>query len=74
MPTETKKSCCRSIPRCRDCPVLIVRERRAAQAPLAAIFEEIYGARPAPLPESVTQALAALSSLSASRRKPIRSR
>jgi hypothetical protein len=53
------KSCCRSTPRCAGCPALVLRPRRPGRGP-AALFDEIYGRRSAPLPDSVAAALAAL--------------
>jgi len=67
---ELKKTCCRSTPRCRNCPVLVARARRSARgqtARPASLFDEIYGMRAAVLPESVTQALAALALAQSSR-------
>jgi hypothetical protein len=61
---ESKKTCCRSTPRCAGCPVLAARARRRAQSGSggwASLFEEVYGARSNVLPLSVTEALAGYS-------------
>ena len=63
-----KRTCCRSLPRCADCPVLLVAAaRRRAAGATPDLFAEILGGRPArPLPESVLRALEQLE-----RRPPI---
>ena len=43
--------------------------RRAGPGSAAALFEEIYGGIPAPLPEPVAQALVALTHARSSRRR-----
>jgi hypothetical protein len=58
-----KRQCCRSVPRCADCPVRIAaaaRWRSASDEP-AALIGEILAGQPLPrLPESVTVALETL--------------
>lgn len=57
------KSCCRSSPRCRDCPVRVAAETggREQRAGLAVLVEEVFrGAPRRPLPAPVADALACL--------------
>jgi hypothetical protein len=61
------KSCCRSCPRCNDCPVLVAARARAARREqdtnlVAALVEDVFaGGRFArTLPDSVTRTLEAL--------------
>jgi hypothetical protein len=58
-----KERCCRSAPRCADCPVRIAataRSRSAGDEP-AALIGEILAGNPLPrLPDSVTAALETL--------------
>ena len=64
MQTKVKTSCCRSLPRCASCPVVLAaRARRQAQLDgRAALVEEMLLGRPArPLPEPVQHALLQLS-------------
>jgi hypothetical protein len=62
-PPKAKKKCCRSRPRCGRCPVLLVTEARARERAKsrAALAEEILRAPSQPVPESVAEALLALS-------------
>jgi hypothetical protein len=62
--------CCRSCPRCDDCPVLLAAAARARRREdsLAALVDEVFAGFPArPLPEPVTRTLEALD---AARRSP----
>lgn len=54
-----KRTCCRSTPRCADCPVLLAAAaRRRAAGPTPDLFAEILSGRPVRvLPESVVRAL-----------------
>ena len=56
--------CCRSCPRCADCPVLVAaagRARRHEGAALANLVDEVFsGFQVRALPESVTRTLEAL--------------
>jgi len=58
--------CCRSCPRCDDCPVLVaaaVRARRHEAATLNSLVDEVFAGVGLParvLPESVTRTLEAL--------------
>lgn len=54
-----KQTCCRSTPRCANCPVLAARARSRSRR-TASLFDEIYNPGPAALPDSVTDALIAL--------------
>jgi hypothetical protein len=55
-----KKRCCRSAPRCRDCPVRVLAEQRASTARAGLVTEILGGRSPAPLPPTVEAALADL--------------
>ena len=60
------KSCCRSCPRCADCPVRVaaLARARANQKGVAALVDEVFAGRPPrPLPDPVTAALAAIGDL-----------
>lgn len=60
---RAKQKCCRATPRCRSCPARLVAEARArerAQGQWQLVQDLLAPARP-PLPESVEQALLALS-------------
>ena len=63
------KSCCRSCPRCADCPVLVAaqaRARRREQETIATLIEDVLSGMPTRrLPEPV---VATLQSLDAARR------
>ncbi|HMJ35483.1 MAG TPA: hypothetical protein VK501_16360 [Baekduia sp.] len=65
------KRCCRSCPRCDDCPVLVAaaaRARRRDMTTIAALVDEVFaGLAVRRLPDSVTQTLEALDS---ARRRP----
>lgn len=58
--------CCRTCPRCADCPVLVAataRARRHETATLSALVDEVFAGVGLPgrtLPDSVTRTLAAL--------------
>ncbi len=76
MPPTT--SCCRSCPRCRDCPVLVAararalrREEQAAtvEALVGDVFAGAMSMARRPLPETVERTLEALDA--ARRRKPV---
>lgn len=58
------KTCCRSCPRCADCPVLLAAatRRRAREDQVAALVDEIFCGTVAAraLPEPVTRTLEAL--------------
>jgi hypothetical protein len=61
------KSCCRSCPRCNDCPVLVAARARAARREehadlVSALVEDVFaGGRFArTLPDSVTRTLESL--------------
>ena len=66
MPSTTR--CCRSCPRCHDCPVLVAAaaraHRRQEQADaVTTLVDEVFagvGMARRPLPEAVTQTLEAL--------------
>jgi hypothetical protein len=54
------KKCCRSTPRCRDCPVLVLaaaRRRREEDAAAALVREILTGRPPRELPPAVALAL-----------------
>lgn len=57
-----KRRCCRSCPRCADCPALLPARpsRTDATEPAILVAEVFRGRSPRPLPESVELALAAL--------------
>jgi hypothetical protein len=58
-----KRTCCRSLPRCADCPVLLVaRRERVPRAPTTAslVDEVLRGRDPRPLPSAVLDALAGI--------------
>jgi hypothetical protein len=56
--------CCRSCPRCDDCPVLVAaaaRARRREASSVASLVDEVFAGFPGrTLPESVTRTLEAL--------------
>ena len=61
------KSCCRSCPRCNDCPVLVAARARAVRREeqtnmVAALVEDVFvgGRFNRTLPDSVTRTLEAL--------------
>ena len=64
MPATTR--CCRSCPRCDDCPVLVAataRARRRETATLSSLVDEVFAGVGLPgrtLPESVTRTLESL--------------
>jgi hypothetical protein len=64
MPSTTR--CCRSCPRCDDCPVLVAataRARRRETATLSSLVDEVFAGVGLPgrtLPESVTRTLESL--------------
>ena len=67
------KSCCRSCPRCHDCPVLVAAAARARRqdAGVSALVDEIFGGLPRrELPEPVLRTLEALE-LARSGREPV---
>ena len=58
-----KRKCCRSVPRCTDCPALVLlsaRARREENEQAILVAEVLAGRPPRPLPESVELALAGL--------------
>jgi hypothetical protein len=58
-----KQRCCRSLPRCADCPALALlsaRARRHENEQAILVAEVFAGRPPRQLPESVEVALAAL--------------
>jgi hypothetical protein len=56
-----KSKCCRSLPRCATCPVVMAARSRAARAPQGAdLFPLIRGESRRELPACVLDALAAL--------------
>ena len=60
MPPKAKTTCCRSLPRCSSCPVVLAARARAQQrnAGRAALVEEfLIGRPPRPLPPPVQTAL-----------------
>jgi hypothetical protein len=60
VPTKVKTSCCRSVPRCAGCPVVLAARERVAQRAdhRAALVEEMLVGRPRrTLPEPVQAAL-----------------
>jgi hypothetical protein len=62
------KKCCRSTPRCADCPVraVVAARRRRGAGDGTALVEEVLGGRPPrPLPNSVVAALEQLSAAAA---------
>ena len=67
MPRIAATRCCRTSPRCRDCPVLLAARAPRAPGPrddLAALVEEVFrGAPPRPMPEPLATALLALDDL-----------
>jgi hypothetical protein len=61
------KSCCRSCPRCNDCPVLVAARARAARREehtnmVASLVEDVFvgGRFSRTLPDSVTRTLESL--------------
>ena len=63
MPPKAKTTCCRSLPRCASCPVVLASRVRAQQraGDRAALVEEfLIGRGPRPLPEPVQSALQGL--------------
>ena len=71
MPPKAKTTCCRSLPRCAACPVVLAARARNQQraAGRAALVEEFLIGRPArPLPEPVQAALEQLGAERATRR------
>jgi hypothetical protein len=68
------KTCCRSCPRCADCPVVAVaaaRARRRERAVVASLIEDVLiGAPTRRLPEPVVQTLEALDAARRARRRP----
>jgi hypothetical protein len=64
VPPKAKTTCCRSMPRCATCPVVLAaraRARQRAAAGRAALVEEfLIGRPPRPLPEPVQAALQTL--------------
>jgi hypothetical protein len=64
------KKCCRSAPRCADCPVrafVAVRKQRGRSETAALVAEILAGQRPRPLPASISAALEQLDELAATR-------
>jgi hypothetical protein len=60
---KVKTNCCRSLPRCASCPVVLAAQarRQAGLAGRAALVEEMLLGRPSrPLPEPVQHALVQL--------------
>ena len=56
-----KARCCRSLPRCADCPVVVAAAaRRFARTPAADVFATVRAAPPRELPVCVVDALQAL--------------
>ena len=57
-----KRTCCRSLPRCGDCPVRVAaRDRRFTRPTPASLVEEVLAGRaPRPLPPAVVRALATI--------------
>ena len=58
-----KQKCCRSAPRCLDCPVraiAVARKQRELGEPAALVAEILCGRGPQPLPASVAAAVASL--------------
>jgi hypothetical protein len=63
VPPKAKTTCCRTLPRCAGCPVVLAARARSQQraAGRAALVEEFLIGRPArPLPEPVQSALQTL--------------
>jgi hypothetical protein len=62
VPATVKTSCCRSLPRCERCPVLVAAHiRKPSHASrLAKLVEEVLVGNPVALPDPVSQALAGL--------------
>jgi hypothetical protein len=60
----TSTRCCRSCPRCDDCPVLVAaaaRARRRESSTVASLVDEVFAGLPSrTLPESVTRTLETL--------------
>ena len=61
------KSCCRSCPRCNDCPVMLAAaaraRRRDEQATVSALVEDVFAGmalNARALPDAVTRTLASL--------------
>jgi hypothetical protein len=72
VPPKAKTTCCRSLPRCAGCPVVLAARARSQQraAGRAALVEEFLIGRPArPLPEPVRAALDQLVATRASHRR-----
>jgi hypothetical protein len=68
------KSCCRSCPRCDDCPVLVaarVRARRDERTVTSLVDEVFCGLQHRTLPDPVT---ATLEALDVARRAPLMAR
>ena len=60
-----RSKCCRSLPRCASCPVVLAARSRVATAPMAApvradLFELLRGTPPRELPVCVLDALETL--------------
>ncbi len=52
------QKCCRSLPRCADCPVLVAaRARAAAHTPIDALLAQVRAPAPRTLPSCVEDAL-----------------
>ncbi|MDX6687520.1 MAG: hypothetical protein QOF26_847 [Baekduia sp.] len=70
------KTCCRSCPRCDDCPVLVAARARARarrnERTVTSLVDEVFcGLQHRTLPESVT---ATLEALDVARRAPLTAR
>jgi hypothetical protein len=57
----TNGKCCRSLPRCGDCPVVLAaRARAAAHTPIDALLAQVRAPAPRTLPACVEEALTGL--------------
>jgi hypothetical protein len=69
-----KKRCCRSLPRCTDCPVVAAavlrRQDRNGSEPGVLVTEILSGSAARPLPPAVAAALASLEDARAIRLPP----
>ena len=61
------QKCCRSCPRCADCPVLVMQQRRFARQSDELVTSVLLGQPPRELPAGVT---AQLEALTAARTRP----
>jgi hypothetical protein len=55
-----KVKCCRSLPRCATCPVVLAARARAGASPAGDLFDVLRGAPPRELPACVLDALRTL--------------